>query len=295
MIGPGGAAMNPRLRLALLITAATIVSAGLGWWGWRTLSPAEPPAATPPGVSVIPPAPSPALPAATASEPVVAGSPAPEPHPSPPAPTGEPPLAAADIAAAVAALAGSPAGAALLQTADFPRRFVATVDNLGRSHAPPLLWPVAPAAGRFTTEPHDGTEVIAVVNGQRYAPLVALAEALDPQAAARLYRRLHPQLQQAYEDLGFPGRPFHARLLQVIDLLLATPVPAEPPGVMLTEVKGTIPSTRPWVRYEFTDPALQSLSAGQKIRVRGGAIQLRRLRAKLAQLRRALVAPAGTR
>jgi hypothetical protein len=204
-----------------------------------------------------------------------------------------PPLGAAEVAAALAALAGSPAGAALLQTADFPRRFVATVDNLGRSHAPPLLWPVAPAEGRFTTEPRDGTEVIAVVNGQRYAPLVALAEALDPQAAANLYRRLYPQLQQAYEDLGFPGRPFHTRLLQVIDLLLATPVPAEAPGVMLTEVKGPIPSTRPWVRYEFTDPALQSLSAGQKILVRVGAIQQRRLMAKLHELRQALASSPG--
>jgi hypothetical protein len=287
--------MNPRLRLALVITAVTIALAGLGWWGLRQLAPPAPPTATAPRVTEAPTASAPIQPPAPTSEPVPTASAAPEALPTPPAPTGEPPLGAAEIAASIAALAGSPAGAALLQTADFPRRFVATVDNLGRSHAPPLLWPVAPAEGRFTTETRDGTEVIAVVNGQRYAPLVALAEALDPQAAAMLYRRLYPQLQQAYEDLGFPGRPFHARLLQVIDMLLASPVPSNPPSVMLTEVKGPIPSTRPWVRYEFTDPGLQSLSAGQKILVRVGAIQQRRLMEKLAQLRGALVAPPGTR
>jgi hypothetical protein len=287
--------MNPRLRLALVITAATVALSVMGWWGWRQMASPAPPTATAPQVVLAPTASPPAPSASVASAPAPVEPAAPEAPPSPPAPTGEPPLGAADIAAAVAALARSPAGAALLQTADFPRRFVATVDNLGRSHAPPLLWPVAPAEGRFTTEPRDGTEVIAVVNGQRYAPLVELAEALDPQAAARLYQRLYPQLQQAYEDLGFPGRPFHTRLLQVIDLLLAAPVPTEAPGVTLTEVKGPIPSTRPWVRYEFTDPALQSLNAGQKILVRVGAIQQRRLMGKLAQLRAALVAPPGTR
>lgn len=287
--------MNPRLRLALVITAATIALAGLGWWGWRQLAlPAPPKASTPQGTVATTPSP-PAPPTITASAPGPAASPGPEALPSPPAPTGEPPLGASDIAAAVATLAGSPAGAALLQTTDFPRRFVATVDNLGRSHAPPLMWPVAPAEGRFTTEPRDGAEVISLVNGQRYAPLVALAETIDPLAAARLYRRLYPQLQQAYEDLGFPGRPFHARLLQVIDLLLATPVPAEPPAVTLTEVKGPVPSTRPWVRYEFTDPALQSLSAGQKILVRVGAVQQRRLMAVLAQLRQAIAAAPAAR
>ena len=52
---------------------------------------------------------------------------------------------------------------------------------------------------------------------------------------------------------------------------MTTPVPAQPPTVTLVEVKGDVPSTRPWVRYEFADPALESLSAGQKILLRTGA------------------------
>lgn len=286
--------MNPRLRMAAVIVFGLVLLAAAGWWGWRAFMP--PPAGPAPGPGpstgaetsgiVTPPTPPRQAPAA-----VPAASPtAPAQATAPPASTGEPPLAPAEMGSALAELAGSRAAAALLQTADFPRRFVATVDNLGRSHAPPLLWPVTPAEGRFTTEPRDGAEVIAVANGQRYAALVALAEAVDPAAAARLYRRLYPQLQQAYADLGFPGRPFHARLLEVIDLLLATPVPAESPQVALTEVKGPIPSTRPWVRYEFVDPGLQSLSAGQKMLVRVGPIQQRRLMARLAAFRAALVA-----
>jgi hypothetical protein len=288
--------MNPRLRTATLITISALLLAAAAWWGWRLLvpppaGPVAPSASTagaessgivaPPAAREAPPAAAPGAPAAPA---------APTQAAAPPAPAGEPPLAPGEIGNALAELAGSRAAAALLQTADFPRRFVATVDNLARSHAPPLLWPVTPAEGRFSTEPRDGAEVISVANGQRYAALVGLAESVDPVAAARVYQRLYPQLQQAYADLGFPGRPFHARLLEVIDLLLATPLPAEAPRVALTEVKGPIPSTRPWVRYEFVDPDLQSLSAGQKMLVRVGPIQQRRLMARLAAFRAAIVA-----
>jgi len=59
--------------------------------------------------------------------------------------------------------------------------------------------------------------------------------------------------------------------------------------VKLTEVKGDVPSTRPWVRYEFADPQLQSLSSGQKIMVRVGLENERRLKVRLKALR-ALVA-----
>jgi len=55
--------------------------------------------------------------------------------------------------------------------------------------------------------------------------------------------------------------------------------------VKLVEVKGPVPSTRPWVRYEFADPALESLSAGQKMLLRTGADNHQRLRAKLVDLR----------
>ena len=46
---------------------------------------------------------------------------------------------------------------------------------------------------------------------------------------------------------------------------------------------------RPWVSYEFVDPKLESLSAGQKMLVRMGPVNERRMKAKLKELR-ALVA-----
>jgi hypothetical protein len=176
----------------------------------------------------------------------------------------------------------------------FVRRVVATVDNLARSYAPQTMWPVNPTPKRFVTliDGVGGPEVISPDNGQRYTPFVLLVESVDSAQAVAVYVRLYPLFQQAYEELGFPRRYFNDRLVFVLDHLLATPVQRGPTAVSLVEVKGLVPSLRPWVRYEFSDPALEALSAGQKMLLRTGPVNQRRLNAKLLEIR-ALVASAG--
>ena len=53
----------------------------------------------------------------------------------------------------------------------------------------------------------------------------------------------------------------------------------------LTEVQGPFEAPRPWVRYEYVDPALETLSAGQKILLRMGPENARQLKAKLREFR----------
>jgi hypothetical protein len=208
----------------------------------------------------------------------------------------DPPLERHDIAAALDGLLGTKATATFLQADDFPRRFAATVDSLGREHAPTAMWPVLPTPGRFLVEERADGTVIAPENAARYTPLVLLAGTIDVPAAVRLYRRMYPLLQQAYRELGFGERYLNDRVVQVIDLLLATPDAPEAPRVELLPIRGPVPSLQPWVRYQFSDPALEALAAGQKILVRVGPVNQRRLKAKLAELRNELTAPvAGAR
>jgi hypothetical protein len=222
-----------------------------------------------------------------------------------------PALTASDayVSNALAELLGRKNVQTFLHLDGFARRVVATTDNLAREHAAPALWPVAPMPGRFATLLPDGrpaeagstdATTINPDNGQRYTAFVSFIESIDTAQAVRLYARLYPLFQQAYEELGFPGRYFNDRLVAVIDDLLATPVQAGPLGVSLVEVKGPVPSVQPWVRYEFTDPALKSLSAGQKMLLRMGPVNQQRLKAKLTEVRRlvsggALAPAAGTR
>lgn len=171
-------------------------------------------------------------------------------------------------------LVGKQGVLSMLQTDGFLQRVVATVDNLTRPHAPARMWPVNPTPGEFSV---DAAGRIAPDNPARYRAFVRFVEGVDPAAAAALYRRLYPLLQQAYQELGYPNRRFHGRLLAVIDHLLATPPREGSLAVTLTEVKGPISPERPWVRFEFADPQLQSLSSGQKIMLRIGDEHRRRL------------------
>lgn len=204
-------------------------------------------------------------------------------------PAAAQPLAADQIGSVVTEFLGSKAALTFFQLADFPRKFVATVDNLGRSHAPPVSWPISPTEGRFTVQTLDGVTVVSSDNGLRYTPLVLLLESLNVGLAVDLYVRMYPVLQQTYVNLGYPDRQFNDRLLQVINHLLATPRAPQVMAVQLTEVKGPIPSLRPWVRYEFAAPALESLSSGQKIMLRVGSVNQNRLKARLSALRQEIL------
>ena len=92
-----------------------------------------------------------------------------------------------------------------------------------------------------------------------------------------------------------PGQYFNDRLVEVIDLLLATPDLELPPQVHLPAINGPVRPERPWVLYEFDDPSLASLAAGQKMMLRLGPANQRRLKARLAEFRRLVATGASAR
>jgi hypothetical protein len=265
-----------------VLAALLLALAAGGWWlQFDTTAPtAAQPQAGPASVAV--PAPVPA--ASTALAPAEPASAAPLPEPK----VIEAPLDEGGVTAVLSTLFGAQ-GMKLLVGDDFVHRFVVTIDNLGREHAPPRLWPVQPTARRFQVIERDSRLYVDPDNAARYTPLMLLAEQLDPQAAVALYGRLLPLLQQAYQELGYPDQRFHTRLMAVIDQLLATPNAPELIPLTLVQVKGEVPSERPWLRYEFADPKLESASAGQKMMLRVGAVNQRRLKAQLRALRAELV------
>jgi hypothetical protein len=167
------------------------------------------------------------------------------------------------------------------------RRFVATVNNLATDDASASLWPVKTTPGRFETEPGGGGTVIAPRNFERYAPFVGFAAEIDARRAVALYVRVYPLLQQAYEDLGYPGKYLNDRVVEMLDNLLATPALAVPPVVKRFAADGGPPGGG---LYVYDDPALESRSAGQKILLRMGPKNAAVLGAKLREIRAQLVA-----
>jgi hypothetical protein len=264
------------------VVAAALAGAG-AWFYWQQQHATPAAVEAPPPVAEAAPA-EPAAVASAASEPAIQ-------HPIP-APAADAAAAPTSIESALAELFDRKTLLAMFQTQDVARRVVATVDNLGRAHAPVALWPVNPTPGRLAVENRNGADQIGADNAARYAPFVALVESVDLAKAAGLYVRLYPQLQQAYGDIGFPRRYFNDRLVAVLDQLLATPQPSEPLKVHLPQINGPVKPERPWVLYEFDDPALQSLSAGQRILLRMGPDNERRLKLRITELRRLVTAGA---
>ena len=267
--------------MIVVLIVAIAAAGGLYWWQLRKLGPA--------GKS-----------AAVATAPVqTASSAAPPAEPAIQFPIDSagavkpalPSLANSDnyLASAVGGLVPRSDVLQFLQLDKLAIRVVATVDNLARLHAAPMLWPVTPTPGRFTVGKGAASTTISATNSQRYTPLVHFIESVDSTKAVALYLNAYPLFQQAYEELGYPRRYFNDRLVAVIDHLLATPVSSEGLSVKLTEVKGPIATARPWVRYEFSDATLESLSSGQKMMLRVGPDNQARLKVKLQEFRRQIM------
>jgi hypothetical protein len=123
-------------------------------------------------------------------------------------------------------------------------------------------------------------------NGDRYVPFVRFVDGIDARRAVAVYLRLYPLLQKAYEDLGYPGKYFNDRVVEVIDSLLATPTPAGPIAVKRFAADGGDSSGL----YVYVDPALETSPAGQKILLRMGPDNAAPLMAKLREVRALIVA-----
>jgi hypothetical protein len=179
---------------------------------------------------------------------------------------------------ALAALISAPTFDQLLYPDRIVRRIVATVDNLPRPTLSNDVRPVKPVPGALAVIGPDGAKQIGLDNGPRYTPYVRALSAVDSRQLVGLYVHFYPLFQQAYRDLGYPNGYFNDRLVEALDNALAAPV-----------IEGPLPLTQPKVLYEYADPALQSLSAGQKILVRMGPENAAKVKAKLREIR-ALVA-----
>jgi hypothetical protein len=157
------------------------------------------------------------------------------------------------------------------------RRFVVTVDNLPRKKVPMQYRLFKPVSGKFLVTGEGENFLASPDNYRRYTPYVFLTNAVDTRKLVAVYVRFYPLFQQEYQNLGYPKGYFNDRLVEAIDDLLAAP-----------DVPGQIKLVRPNVLYQFADPNLEDLSAGQKIMIRLGSENAARIKARLRDVRREL-------
>ena len=139
---------------------------------------------------------------------------------------------------------------------------------------PAQKFPVKPAAGSFGTASAGNGLVIGESNSLRYAPYVRLLDTVDAQAMVALYVRNYPLFQQAYRELGFPNGHFNDRLVEAMDLMLATP-----------DSPAALKVVQPKIFYEFADRDLEQLPAGQKLMLRIGRDNAASVKKRLREIR----------
>ncbi len=165
-----------------------------------------------------------------------------------------------------------------IRTDNVIRNFVATIDNLPTKRAPMKVMPVERAAGTFMVdESTDGIHINAR-NATRYKRYVNFADAVDAEELVALYVRLYPLLQQAFEELGYPDKYFNDRLIIALDDMLDAPNINEPVKVL-----------QPNVFYLYADADLEQRSIGQRILMRTGSRNERKLESKLREIKQALL------
>lgn len=179
----------------------------------------------------------------------------------------------------LAELFGAEPVAAFLIPKRVIQRLVVFINSLDGGPVPPRVWPVTHVKGLYQVESTSNGFIGSRRNTDRYAPYIAALKTADAQDIVNLYFRYYPSFQRAYEEVGYSGRYFNDRLVQIIDHLLAAP-----------EIDTPIELLRPKVLYQFADPALEQRSSGQKILMRMGADNGAVVKDKLREIRALLVA-----
>ncbi|MDX1643667.1 MAG: DUF3014 domain-containing protein [Thermoanaerobaculia bacterium] len=217
----------------------------------------------------------------------VAAEPAPAAEPEEPQ---EPPLELPTLDASdaflrqmVETLSSHPRLASWLATDNLIRRFTASVVNLSEGLSPRTHLEHMVPAEPFTVRRRDGEIVPTQKSFARDDTLTEVITALDSEGTVRTYRRLEPLFDEAFADLGYPGREFDKVLVDALDHLLATPVPPEPPR-LVEDIDV----------YVYADPELENLTMAQRHLLRTGPENARRIQAKLAEIRRQLLATASS-
>lgn len=159
------------------------------------------------------------------------------------------------------------------------QRFVVTTTNLADHEMAPNHQLLTPPQQSFRVYSQAGKQWIDAASYKRYTPYVNLLEGFDTDALLALYQTYKQDIQAKYDEIGDPGRDFDRVFVQAIDHLLDTPEVPVPVEVYTDSVM-----------YKYADERLQNLDEPQKQLLRTGPDNMRRIKAKLRELKVQLLA-----
>lgn len=244
---------------AAAIAAAFLIVAAIGAVAWWKLRPGAARPAVPPPALTAPesePGTAPAEPAADATPPL-------------------PPLDASDayVRDLGVGLSRDSTFSSWLGHDDLVRRFVAATANVAEGASPAVHVPFLRPAEAFRVLDRGDRTVVDPATFHRHDLAVGALTSLDPAACARALARLEPLFEAAWRELGDPRQDFRGTLAAALARLTSVPVPEG-------EVE-VVPDGAVWA---FADPDLERRAAAEKLLLRLGPGNARRLQGWLREL-----------
>ena len=165
----------------------------------------------------------------------------------------------------------------LMVEKDLVRHFVVFVDNLAQGELARKVSPLKAPNRVFTVSEITNKTYLNPDSYHRYDLYADFIDGLNEEQLAKTYQELTPLLGEAFEELGYGGMDFNDRMVQAIDIMLDAPIIDSP-----IELDGVS------VNYQFMDPQLEALPNAQKLLIRMGPENSKKVKAALRKLKKNL-------
>ncbi|MCL1121838.1 DUF3014 domain-containing protein [Shewanella seohaensis] len=156
---------------------------------------------------------------------------------------------------------------------DLARQFVVFVDNLAQGDLARKVSPVKGPEKLFTVSEITSKVYLNPESYHRYDAYATVLASMDEASLMHTYKQLTPLFDEAFAELGYSNAKFNDRMLQAIKIMLAAPIIEEP--IELSSIS---------VNYRFVDPNLEALPSAQKLMIRMGPENTRKVKAALRKL-----------
>lgn len=153
---------------------------------------------------------------------------------------------------------------------DLIRQFVVFVDNLAQGTLTRKVSPVKGPEKLFTVSEITNKVYLNPESYHRYDAYATVIANIDQQSLMHIYTQLTPLFDEAFAELGYSNAKFNDRVVQAIKVMLAAPI-----------IEGPIELSSISVNYRFVDPDLEALPSAQKLLVRMGPENTRKVKTAL--------------
>ena len=165
----------------------------------------------------------------------------------------------------------------LLEKVDILHSFVVFTDHIAQGEVISNFSPFIKPEAHFTTYNEHGAIYLDTKSYQRYDAYANVIDQLDIDTVVAQYKRFLPLIDADYQEMGNESGAFTDTLILAIDNINDTPI-------ITTEIK----LVAPFAMYQFSDSHLENLNDAQKLMIRMGPKNLKKIQRKLGALKKKL-------